>query len=178
MLYTIYTGMLTGYSISSRHTSPHWRRLQNLRDCSDCHCKSPHPIHQCQILMHAAVCSERTHPETHHLTEKFPIYGFLLAILQMYFISLVLCFEAHGNLYHVVYLNALLANLNARSTLREEYSNGSPIFFDTSFDIPRAVVRKNVATSSHTSEVPIFPMNLPIGANTNSPQWVIDIRNH
>jgi len=128
--------------------------------------------------MHAVVCSVRTHPETHHLTEKFPIYGFLLSILQKYFISLVLCFEPHGNLYHVVYLNALLANLNARSKLREEYYNGSPIFFDTSLEIPRAVVKKNVATSTHTSEVPIFPMNLPIGADTNPPQWVIDIRNH
>jgi hypothetical protein len=87
----------------------------------------------------------------------------------------VLCFEAHENLCHVVYLNALLANLNARSKLREEYYNGRPISFDTP---PRAVVHRGVAATTHASEVPIFSVNLAIDTVTDSPQWVIDIRNH
>lgn len=59
-----------------------------------------------------------------------------------------------------MYLNALLANLNARYKLREEYYNGNPITFDTPLETPRAVVKQNVATNTHT------------------PEWVIDIRNH
>ena len=43
----------------------------------------------------------------------------------------ILAFWAYKNTRHIVYLNALLASLNARYKLREEIYNGDTIVFDT-----------------------------------------------
>jgi hypothetical protein len=76
------------------------------------------------------------------------------------YVIFVALFKPHENVLHTVYLNALLANLNARFRLREEFFSGGPIVFgelpfrtpETSI-LPTATQTGSDDTNSHMPDV-------------------------